>query len=628
MLEQLYTNFHMWFVISMTFILLFLYVTQWLSLEVSSLLVLTSLLLFFHFFPFIASKDNQALDVGILLSGFSNPALIAVMCLLVVGEGMVRTGGLEDIGERIAGFGFHPILTLVFILVCVVLLSAFINNTPVVLIFIPILQALSSKSTLSDSETMLPLSFAAIVGGMITIIGSSTNLLISTSMNKLGLQELTFFEITPFGILLASVALIYIFLVLPIFLRTKTDTIDTSTDNRRQYVSQFVVPIDSTLIGDEPKLGTFNSLGDIKVRFILRDNDVFYYPFNNYKIDAGDTFIISATRKILTEISSYHPGLFHPPLIYGLDLQETRLREFQDSTDNNDEINKNKTSDTIMVEAMVTPSSRMVGLSIDQFELQQSRKAVFVGIQRRSGMTDERMTDIRIQSGDVLLLKGTPEQVDSLRPERDLVLISGTRGTIPNKTHAKTALLIFGLAVGLAASGFTSITVSAIAAATGMILTGCVNLSQATRALDRNIYLMVGTTLALGTAISMTGAASFISSLIISSLGDSSPIIILSTFFIVVALFTNILSNSACAILFTPIGVSLAVNLGIDPRVFAMTCLFACNCCFATPIGYQTNLMVMGPGQYQFSDFARAGLPLVFLLWLTFTFAAPFYWDL
>ncbi len=627
MIDQVYANFHMWFVIALTFILLILYVTQWLSLEVSSLIVLSSLLLFFHFFPFIGPEDNQVLDIGILLSGFSSPALIAVMCLLVVGEGIVRTGGLEDVGERIAGFGFHPILTLIFILICVVLLSAFINNTPVVLIFIPILQALSSKSSLSDSETMLPLSFAAIVGGMITIIGSSTNLLISTSLNKLGLRELTFFEITPFGILLASVALIYIFLILPLFLRNKENTIDKSNDYGRQYISQFVVPIDSVLIGDVAKLGSFNSLGDIKVRFILRNDKIYYYPFNNYKIDAGDTFIISATRKTLTEISSYHPGLFHPPLIYGLDLQKTRLREFQDSTESNDE-NKGKASDTIMVEGMVTPSSRMVGLSIDQFELQQSRKAVFVGIQRRSGMRDERMTDIRIQSGDVLLLKGTPEQVESLRPERDLVLISGTRGAIPNKTHAKRALLIFGLAIGLAASGLTSITVSAIAAATGMILTGCVNLSQATRALDRNIYLMVGTTLALGTAISLTGAASFISSLIINSLGDSSPIIILSTFFIVVALFTNILSNSACAILFTPIGVSLAVSLGIDPRIFAITCLFACNCCFATPIGYQTNLMVMGPGQYQFSDFARAGLPLVFLLWLTFTFAAPFYWDL
>ena len=627
MIDQVYANFHMWFVIALTFILLIFYVTQWLSLEVSSLIVLSSLLLFFHFFPFIGPEDNQVLDIGILLSGFSSPALIAVMCLLVVGEGIVRTGGLEDVGERIAGFGFHPILTLIFILICVVLLSAFINNTPVVLIFIPILQALSSKSSLSDSETMLPLSFAAIVGGMITIIGSSTNLLISTSLNKLGLRELTFFEITPFGILLASVALIYIFLILPLFLRNKENTIDKSNDYGRQYISQFVVPIDSVLIGDVAKLGSFNSLGDIKVRFILRNDKIYYYPFNNYKIDAGDTFIISATRKTLTEISSYHPGLFHPPLIYGLDLQKTRLREFQDSTESNDE-NKGKASDTIMVEGMVTPSSRMVGLSIDQFELQQSRKAVFVGIQRRSGMRDERMTDIRIQSGDVLLLKGTPEQVESLRPERDLVLISGTRGAIPNKTHAKRALLIFGLAIGLAASGLTSITVSAIAAATGMILTGCVNLSQATRALDRNIYLMVGTTLALGTAISLTGAASFISSLIINSLGDSSPIIILSTFFIVVALFTNILSNSACAILFTPIGVSLAVSLGIDPRIFAMTCLFACNCCFATPIGYQTNLMVMGPGQYQFSDFARAGLPLVFLLWLTFTFAAPFYWDL
>lgn len=627
MITEIQTNFHMWFVILATVVLLFLYVSQWISLELSSLIILTSLILFFHFFPLIGANNDKVLTISILLSGFSNPALIAVMALLVVGEGMVRTGGVEGVGERIAEFGMPPIVTLIFILISVVIMSAFINNTPVVLIFIPILQALSSKSRFVDGEIMMPLSYAAIVGGMITIIGSSTNLLISSSMGQLGLEELSFFEITPLGVLLAGVALIYIFLILPLILPSKKEIIDKAYESGRHYVSQFVVPFDSGLIGEEASAGIFSSLNNITVRFILRDKNILLPPFDNYEISAGDTFIIAATRKTLAEISSNHPGLFHPPLLYGLDLQKTRLKEFQDSYNNSDD-SKTNTNDTIMVEAMVTPSSRMLGLTIDQFELQQSRKAVFVGIQRRAGMTAARMTNIRIQSGDVLLLKGTPEQVDSLRPERDVVLISGTRGTIPNKSHSKRALLIFCGAIGLAASGITSITVSAIAAATAMILTGCVNLSQATRALDRNIYLMVGTSLALGTAISLTGAASFISDSIINSFGNSSPEMILSAFFLVVALFTNTLSNSACAILFTPIGVGLAINLGIDPRIFAITCLFACNCSFATPIGYQTNLLVMGPGQYQFSDFVKAGLPLVVLIWLTFTFAAPFYWDL
>ena len=196
MITEIETNFHMWFVIFATVVLLFLYVSQWISLELSSLIILTSLILFFHFFPLFGDNNDKVLTISVLLSGFSNPALIAVMALLVVGEGMVRTGGVEGVGERIAEFGMHPIVTLIFILISVVIMSAFINNTPVVLIFIPILQALSSKSKFVDGETMMPLSYAAIVGGMITIIGSSTNLLISSSMGQLGLEELSFFEIT------------------------------------------------------------------------------------------------------------------------------------------------------------------------------------------------------------------------------------------------------------------------------------------------------------------------------------------------------------------------------------------------------------------------------------------------
>ncbi|MBT4740239.1 MAG: TRAP transporter large permease subunit, partial [Rhodospirillaceae bacterium] len=182
--------------------------------------------------------------------------------------------------------------------------------------------------------------------------------------------------------------------------------------------------------------------------------------------------------------------------------------------------------------------------------------------------------------------------------------------------------------IGCAAVGFVSITTAAIAAATAMILTGCMNLRQAGRAVDRTIYLLVGTSLALGTAMTATGGAAYLASVIVGLFGTASPPVLLSVFFLVVALFTNVLSNNACAVLFTPIGVGLAASLGIDPRIFAITCLFACNCSFATPMGYQTNLLVMGPGQYQFSDFVRGGLPLVLVVWLAFSFFAPLFWDL
>ena len=620
------TTFQMWAVLGLAVMLLTLYVTQWLSLEISSLLVLTILLVLFQVFPLTGTFDVNLLNAETLLAGFANPALIAVLALLVVGEGMVRTGALEGFGAWVSQIRLHPILVLALLLLVVALLSAFLNNTPIVVIFIPILQALAQKNGLSASRTMLPLSYAAILGGMTTLIGSSTNLLVSSSMSQQGLRELGFFEITPLGLMLAGVSILYVLIVLPLILPEKKKTASSGSSGR-QYISQFVVAADSDLMGESAKAGAFKTLPSATVRFIFRGMETVLPPFDDYRIQAGDTFVIAATRQALTEIASKHQGLFHPPLPYGLDLHEARVREYDEMAAEEEDERPEK-RDTVMVEAMITPASRMVGLTLEQFELQQSQRAIFLGIQRRAQMTAARMTDIRLQSGDVLLLKGREEQLDSFRPERDVVLISGTRGVIPNRDHAKRAITIFGLAIGLAATGLVSITITAVAAATALIVTGCMNLRQASRAIDRSIYLLVGTSLALGTAMTATGGAAYLANAIVHLFGTASPAVLLSVFFLVVALFTNVLSNNACAVLFTPIGVSLAANVGIDPRIFAITCLFACNCSFATPMGYQTNLLVMGPGQYQFGDFVRAGLPLVLVLWLAFSLIAPWYWGL
>ncbi|MEQ8736215.1 MAG: SLC13 family permease [Rhodospirillaceae bacterium] len=619
-------TFQMWVVLGLAVTLLTLYVTQWLSLEISSLVVLTVLLLFFQIFPLTGTYDVNLLNAEVLLGGFSNSALIAVMALLVVGEGIVRTGALESLGSVISSTRLPSIVLLAFVLLLVAGLSAFLNNTPIVLIFIPILQALAHKSGLSASRTMMPLSYAAILGGMTTLVGSSTNLLISSSMSQQGLRPLTFFEITPLGLILAAVAIIYVLFILPVIMPERKSA-SSKVQSGRHYISQFVVPADSDLMGEKAAAGAFKSLPNATIRMIYRGNEAVFPPFDDYVIHAGDTFVLAATRQTLIKIASKHPGLFHPPLPYGLDLQETRVKEYEEASDA-DESETPEDRDTVLVEAMITPTSRMVGLTLEQFELQQSQRAIFLGIQRRAQMTAARMTNIRLQSGDVLLLKGRPDRLEALRPERDVVLISGTRGIIPNRTHAKRAVLIFGGAIGCAAVGLISITTAAIAAATLMILTGCMNLRQAGRAIDKTIYLLVGTSLALGTAMTATGGAAYLANVIVSVFGAASPPVILSVFFLVVALFTNVLSNNACAVLFTPIGVGLAANLGIDPRLFAITCLFACNCSFATPMGYQTNLLVMGPGQYQFGDFVRAGLPLVILVWLAFSFAAPWYWGL
>ena len=293
------TTFQMWVVLGLAVTLLTFYVTQWLSLEISSLLVLTILLLFFQIFPLTGTYDVNLLDAEVLLEGFSNPALMAVMALLVVGEGIVRTGALESLGDIISRTRLPAVLLLAMVLLLVAMLSAFLNNTPIVLIFIPILQSFAHKTGLSASRTMMPLSYAAILGGMTTLVGSSTNLLISSSMSQQGLRALTFFEITPLGLILAAVAIVYVLFVLPVIMPERKKK-SSSILSGRHYISQFVVPADSDLMGEAAVAGAFKLLPNVTVRFIFRGSETILPPFDDYTIHAGDTFVIAATRQTLT----------------------------------------------------------------------------------------------------------------------------------------------------------------------------------------------------------------------------------------------------------------------------------------------------------------------------------------
>jgi len=243
-------------------------------------------------------------------------------------------------------------------------------------------------------------------------------------------------------------------------------------------------------------------------------------------------------------------------------------------------------------------------------------------------MIRSHMEDIRLEAGDVLLLFGSRADKKALRSNRDLVLFEGESLDVPNIDHALRGRLIFGVMVIMAATGFVPIVIAAIMAASAMIAFGCLNVRQAGRAIDRRIFVLVGTALGLGMALEATGGATMLAHTLITVLDGQSTAIMLSAFFLLVAIMTNLLSNNATAVLFTPIAVNVAATLGVDPTPFVFAVIFGANCSFATPMGYQTNLLVMGPGQYGFSDYLRSGTPLVIILWLAFTFIAPWYFGL
>lgn len=618
------SDVQMWLTLALMAGVVVLYVTEWVSLELTSLGILTILLIVFTVAPVPLVGAEGTLNAERILSGFANPALITVLSLLVVGEALIRTGALDSVAALAAHPRLGKVAGLAFVLIGVGALSAFLNNTPVVVIFIPIIQALARQLDLSASRVMMPLSFIAILGGMTTLIGSSTNLLVSNTLFKLGEPRLSFFEFTLFGLILAAVGLVYVMFILPRLLPSRRSLTAEMGRHGQQFISQIVVPEDSVLVGRKAVAGHFPELPDVTIRMIQRGEHAELPPFEEFTVQSGDILVIAAPRAALAEVAARHPGHLHPPAPgeAGADLVGERLKRTSGKGEAAQE------DEQVLAEAMVPPTSRMVGLTLEQYGFHQRYNCIAIGILRRARMIRARMTDIRLEAGDVLLVTGRQRDLDKVRAERDLVVMSGTADILPARHKAGTAAAIFAVAVTLAATGILPIVIAALGAATLMIAIGALNLRQAVRALDRKIVLVVAATLGLGEALYHTGGAVYVAQSMLNLMGGAGTPAILSGFFLLVALFTNILSNNACAVLFTPIGIGLAQQIGIDPRIFAITVVLAANCSFASPVGYQTNLLVMGPGQYGFSDFVKAGLPLLLLLWLVFSLVAPVMWGI
>lgn len=612
----------MWLTLGLLALALVLYVSEKLSVEVVSIGMLSVMMLAFHLLPVRGAAGQNLLSPEVLLGGFGNPALLTVMALLVVAEALSRTGTLDRLADRVGHLHLPRWAVLLAALAVVSVLSAFINDTPVVVMFLPVMQALAMRGGMSPSRVMMPLSFAAILGGMTTLIGSSTNLLVSSSLIAQGVPGLGFFEQTSMGVLLAGLGFAYVVLVMPRLLpRGPVGHAGHLLTQGKQFVSQCTVPAGSVLEGEVAAAGTFRSLPDITVHLIQRDGEPVFPPYDEIQLMAGDMLMIAGTRKALADTAARYPGL--------LSLPDSSEDEFDENEDRPVRRRENDASadEKVLVEAMIPPTSRFTGFSVDQLGLQR-QNLVVVGIERRARMMRGPTTDIRLQAGDVLLVLGRWGDIDELRAERDLVVVSGTAGALPKVHHARTAGVVFLGMVALSAFGILPIAIAALAAATLLVALKALSPRQAIRAIDHKVVLLVGNALALGEALDATGGAAYLAHHMLVLMGDVGPWGALVAFFGLVMLVTNVLSNNATAVLFTPIGIGIARQLGLDPHLFAIATILASNCSFATPIGYQTNLLVMGPGHYRFVDYAKAGLPLMLLLWAAFALGVKVIWGL
>lgn len=619
-------SWQMWLTFATIAVAVGFYAAGRVSMELTSLFTVGSLMVFFHLFPVTNAAGDVTLSTSQLLSGFASPALFAILALLVIGQGLFISGALEGPTRFFARIGSaRPVATLVATLLLIAFVSAFMNNTPVAVMFIPVLATLAGRMRQSPSKVMIPLSYVCILGGMTTLIGSSTNLLAAGIVESIGLAKISFFDFTIPGLALATVGLIYVFIIAPRLLPERETFADEMSGAGKQYIAQIQLAYDHPLVGTTSIAGLFPPLKEVTIRMIQRGETPILPPYEDITLQPGDTLIMAATRQTLTDALKSGSSLFKGLLEQN---QSTYYNEPDTSKDDETEEDGRPSGDLTLVEVVVAPASRMIGRNIEQIGFRHESGCIVLGIQRRSRMIRSKMNDIRLEDGDVLLILGSRNNVHALRLNRDVIPLEWSATELPDLSRSTRARVIFGITVTAAVFGLVPIEVASLVGAAFMIGTGVLNIRQASRAIDRRIFLLVGAALAMGTALQGTGGAAYLAQQLVSTLSGFGPTVILSAMFLFVAVLTNILTNNATAVLFVPIAVSTAQALNVDPMVFVYAVIFAANCSFATPMGYQTNLLVMGPGHYKFGDYLRTGVPLIILLWITYTLFAPWYYGL
>ncbi len=579
-----------------------------------SIFILSFLLIFFSLFPYLNEDGENLLSPSVILGGFSNETLISVCALLVLGQGIVQTKALDSyINFILVMFSGNEKMVIFFSLISVVFLSAFLNNTPVVIIFIPVIQALAKRINHSGTRYLLPLSYAAILGGMTTLIGSSTNLLVANSLYSITNIKIGFFDFFIPGLVIASTGMVYIFLFSRFLLKRRSAMAkELVTDGNKKFIAQISLTKESSLVGKCSIAGKFEGLENVSILLIQRREHAEHGPlFNDLELMIGDVLVVATTKEELSEIISKKMG------ICGSEISPITPR-----------IDGGESKNQLLTEAVISPMSSLVGLNIESISFRYRFNCVVIGLQRRARMITRRMTEIPLEAGDVLLIQGSKKAIKDLRSGSDIMPMEWSSTEIIDQMLPKKATFIFGMVIFLSIFEILPLVVSALLGVFTMLLTRVLSTRQVVSSIDNNLLLLIVTSLALGKVIFETGTANFLAQNLSTILQDSSVHIVLSCFFIFVALITNLVSNNACAVLFTPIAIDLANNLGMDPKIFAISVIFAVNSSFITPMAYQTNLLVMGPGHYKFSDFVIFGFPLTVVSWLTFSLFFPWYYNL
>ncbi|MBT3465612.1 MAG: SLC13 family permease [Rhodobacteraceae bacterium] len=537
------------------------------------------------------------------LQVLSNPAPWTIAAMFIIMGALVRTGALEAFtgqADRIAQT--NPALAIVLLMTFVVLSSAIVSNTPVVVVMIPVFVQLAKTMGIASSKMLIPLSYAAILGGTLTLIGTSTNLLVDGVARAQGLAGFTIFEVTPLSIILVIWGMIYLRFVAPMLLPDRESMSDLLSDrSRMKFFTEAVIPPESNLIGRKVTGVQLFKREGVRLIDVIRGDRSLRRNLQGVELAVGDRVVL---RTQITEL---------------LSLQRNKELKRVDQV---------SAVETTTVEALIAPGCKMIGRSLGSMRLRRRFAVYPLAVHRRNQNIGGQLDDLIVKVGDTLLLEGAPADIQRLSIEMEMVDVSKPSARAFRRSHAPLVIAALIGLVTLAALGVAPIFLLSILAVSFVMITRCIDAEEAFSFVDGRLLALIFSMLAIGAALEASGAIALIVNAIAPALGNLPPFLIIWAFYLLTSVLTELVSNNAVAVVVTPIAIGLATALGIDPRPLVVAVMVAASASFATPIGYQTNMLVYGPGGYKFTDFMRVGIPLNLSIGVLASAVIPILWPL
>jgi len=600
------------FVLLLTPLALYLFTRDRLPLEASGLAILVILVLIFQLFPYQVGGERLAPTA--FLAGFGNEALITICALMIMGKGLEATGALQPLAVSLAkAWAARPRVAALATLAIAAILSAFINNTPVVVMLLPMLIGVAVRNKLAPSSILMPVGFATLIGGMATTIGTSTNLLVVGIAADQGVAPFGMFDFTLPVLIVGVIGVLYLWLVAPRLIPERKPPL--SDRSPRVFDAMFHINDASAACDLTFAEGLALTNNEMRVDRIERGEGLFVTKLPSLTLRSGDRLAVRDTPERLKQFEKQLGATLHSDSSAdGITNEISAIKDQQHLAE------IVVTRGSLLHRASLTGTRFALRTGLLPLALHRAREPDTEEISGNIGAT-------RLRAGDVVLVQGTDTQLEQLKRSGSALVLDGSTD-LPRTHRADRALAIMIFIVLAAAAGILPISIGAIVGVGAMLATRCLTWEDAASSLSPQVVMIIVASLALGLAMTATGGAVYIAQVFVESVRLLPTPFILSTLILVMAILTNVVSNAAAGIIGTPIAIQMAREMGVPAEPFVLAVIFGANMSYATPFGYQTNLLLLSAGGYKFADFMRAGLPLIALMWLGFSIVLPIIYDL